>query len=100
MSEVEVSQTAGRVSLSGQLTFDSVIDLQGREEALLAGSDERLEVDLGQVSRSDSAGLALLVAWLRSARKMGKSITFLNVPKQLRAIAAVSGLEALLEFSD
>lgn len=100
MSEVEVSQAAGQVSLSGQLTFDSVTDLQGREEALLAGADDRLEVDLGQVSRSDSAGLALLVAWVRSARKMGKAITFLNVPQQLRAIAAVSGLEALLEFSD
>ncbi|HEB99345.1 MAG TPA: STAS domain-containing protein, partial [Thiotrichales bacterium] len=48
------------------------------------------------VGRADSAGLALLVEWMREARRQGREIRFLGMPAQMSAIAEVSGLSELL----
>jgi phospholipid transport system transporter-binding protein len=56
-------------------------------------------VDLAGVRRIDSAGLALLVEWLRQAQHKGISIHFENIPSQMWAIAAVCGLEEILPAS-
>jgi phospholipid transport system transporter-binding protein len=53
-------------------------------------------VDLSGVDRIDSAGLALLVEWLREARRKGTSIRFENIPVRMLAIAKVCGLEQIL----
>ncbi len=56
----------------------------------------RLTFDLAGVQRVDSAGLALLLEWLREAQRRGKEIRFQNIPGQLAAIAKVSGLNDIL----
>ena len=53
-------------------------------------------VDLGGVGASDSAGLALLIEWLRVARQGGQAIRFANVPAQIEALARISEVEDLL----
>jgi len=55
-----------------------------------------ITVDLADVERSDSAGVALLVQWMREVRSQGKSITYLNIPSQMLAIARVSSLDTVL----
>lgn len=55
-----------------------------------------VDIDLKGITRADSAGLALLVAWMRDAEQMKKNIRFLNIPDQMRAIATVCGLNGLL----
>jgi len=64
--------------------------------SLLPGSGASIYIDLQAVERSDSAGLALLIEWLRVARHLNKTITFRNIPPQMHAIAQVSGLEEIL----
>jgi phospholipid transport system transporter-binding protein len=51
------------------------------------------------VTRADSAGLALLIEFLRTAGHAGNSVHFVNVPEQLLSIARVSGLESILSLS-
>lgn len=89
---------AGRSALFGPLTFDTVPQLfqQGRQ---LFNDGAAVVLDLAGVERSDSAGLALLVGWMRLARQQKGSITFGNVPAQLVGLARVGGVEALLGFS-
>ena len=53
-------------------------------------------VDLGGVRRSNSAGVALLVEWLREAQQRQQVLLFTNVPAQMRAIIEVVDLETLL----
>jgi phospholipid transport system transporter-binding protein len=53
-------------------------------------------VDLGGVGESDSAGLALLIEWLRMAKQSGKEIHFANVPEQIEALARISEVEDLI----
>jgi len=81
--------------LSGPLTFDSVPALWQEGGRLLQARDE-LVLDLQQVTRTDSAGLALLVEWMREGRRRSKSIRFRNVPEQMMAIARTCGLERVL----
>ena len=84
-----------RLVIAGDLSFASVPALW--EQWLSMRTDEDLvDVDLSQVERSDSAGLALLVACLRKARETGKSVRFFNIPAQMLAMARVSGLDQIL----
>jgi len=91
-------QGDGRWLLSGELGFATV-------PGLLAGPGRGLaaaatEVDLAGVTRADSAGLALLVAWTRTSTRAGRTIRFTHVPAQLLSIARVSGLEEILPLAD
>jgi phospholipid transport system transporter-binding protein len=69
---------------------------------LLARSEEffvdeaQLSVDFSGVTEGDSAGLALLIEWLRAARQRGRPIHFQNIPAQINALARISEVGDLL----
>jgi phospholipid transport system transporter-binding protein len=81
--------------LSGRICYDTVTELCQQGKALMTGKP-RLLVDLSQVSYSDSAGLVLLIEWLRYATGLQQQIIYLNLPEQLRAIANVCGVSKML----
>ncbi len=93
--ELKFERKDNRLYLTGILTYATVPELLTQQKALLAYA-ETLEVDLQGISKSDSAGIALLIAWIRALREEERSIVFLNLPKQLQAMARVSGLEGIL----
>lgn len=81
--------------LSGELDFDTVPALlQRRGVQMKAG--QNLTIDLSEVTRVDSAGLALMIEWLRESERKGLEMTFTHVPEQLLSIARVCGLEDIL----
>jgi phospholipid transport system transporter-binding protein len=85
----------GRLRLYGELSFASVPALSAQWPAITSGQ-AALEIDLSDVQRSDSAGLALLVDCLRQAQQTGQVVRFFNIPAQMLAIARVSGLDQVL----
>jgi phospholipid transport system transporter-binding protein len=82
-------------AIEGPLTFSTVVKLWEQSLVLLK-NEPRVTIDLKAVTRSDSAGLALLTAWTREARISNHPLYFVDVPTQLWAMAKVSGLEAIL----
>jgi phospholipid transport system transporter-binding protein len=92
-----VDNGAGSWLLQGELGFQSVSDVLQYTSTRIQG-EARLEVDLAGVTRADSAGLALLVEWLREAENAGNEIVFVNVPDQLLSIARVCGLDEILSL--
>lgn len=92
----QLEQADGTVRVSGDLTFATVTALWRDSRPLLAKGVPQLQFDLAGVGRADSAGLALLVEWLRNARAAGVELVFQAVPDQLLAIARASGVEKLL----
>ncbi len=52
--------------------------------------------DLSSATDVDSAGLALLFAWLREARTRSVDLQFCNLPASLESLAAVYDLVDLL----
>jgi phospholipid transport system transporter-binding protein len=98
MAEAElVDNGAGKWLLQGELVFESVPAVLKHAGARMLGR-EQLEVDLRDVTRADSAGLALLVEWLRESEIAGNEIRFVNVPDQLLSIARVCGLNEILSL--
>lgn len=91
--QVEPDQYA----LTGPLTFDSV-PLLWQEGLQLEGRQPCVILDLSGVTRTDSAGLALMIEWMREAKQKNGGIRFRNVPVQLRAIAGATGVAHL--FAD
>jgi phospholipid transport system transporter-binding protein len=84
----------GRFRVSGDLGFATVPALWKASRSPLESAVEP-RVDLGAVTNVDSAGLALLIEWMRWARAAGTAIVFSNVPAKLAALATMSELDEL-----
>jgi phospholipid transport system transporter-binding protein len=96
MSEFTLEELGeGRFALTGEMTFDTA------EKILKASEDPfeeytQLEVDLSEVTASDSAGLALLLEWVTWANHSVREIRFTGMPERILAIARTTEVEALL----
>ncbi|MCB2426498.1 STAS domain-containing protein [Methylophaga pinxianii] len=95
MMNLIFDEVAKRILVSGELTFDTAANGIDMTEELFTDIAV-LDVDLSEVTRSDSAGLALLIEWMRQAEKLNKPIRYFNMPTQMLAMAEASGLEELL----
>jgi phospholipid transport system transporter-binding protein len=91
---------SGRLMVHGELAFDSVPGLLEQSRTLLCEGHGPLAIDLAQVERADSAGLALMIEWMRMARRHERDIRFMHLPEQIRAIAEASDLERILPIAD
>lgn len=96
-ARLERDAQSGEYWLVGELSFQTVPALVEQGARLLAETSE-LRINLGRVSRSDSAGVALLTEWVRLARQRGRRIHLIGLPEQMRAIVRVCGLEHVLPF--
>ena len=85
----------GRFALQGALNLATVGALL-KESRRLFQQQPPDWIDLAGVSHCDSAGVALLVEWLRQARIEGRELRFTNPPPQMREIIKVTDLDALL----
>lgn len=90
-----IMQQAGAYEIRGLLTFTTVPDLLQHSASWL-GKDVPVTVDLQQVTRADSAGLALMIEWLRQARAGNTELRFIHIPSQLATLIRVSGLQDLI----
>jgi phospholipid transport system transporter-binding protein len=88
----------GRFLLGGALAFETVSDWLQRSSELF-GPGQSLRLDLSGITRADSAGLALLLEWLRRARQAGTALTLENVPAQMRSLIEVADLDQVLPLN-
>lgn len=85
------------MTVMGELNFVTVISLWNESLPLLKNQDE-LHIDLAKVTSANSAALALLLEWLKYAKSVNKPVFFQNVPASILSIAAVSGVDKVLNF--
>ena len=78
-------------TLEGELSFAQVPRQLRLAESLVAGGS----LDLSQVTRADSAGLALLLELTRRSRG---SLTIRGANEQVRQLAGFFGLDKILHF--
>ncbi len=89
----------GRFRVSGEMSFTSVPGLwEQSRHTLEAAKTDTLEIDLAAVEAFDSAGLALLVAWIRWAHQRSKIIQFAHMPAKLSELARANRLERLFDL--
>ena len=59
---------------------------------------KKICIDLEKVTSADSAGLALMVEWIKHSKLHSTKLTFKNIPQQLLTLAKLSDFD-LQEFS-
>lgn len=83
-------------ALTGELSFASATAALDAARNALEGGSGPFEVDLKGVTRSDSAGLALLLELAREARAAGRELRCSDAPEQLRRLAGFFGVSEIL----
>lgn len=84
-----------KFEISGELSFATVLNINKSGLDFIKRVNNPV-FDLGLVSFSDNSGVALLISWKRCAKKLNKQVVFTNMPKQLAALVAASGLKEIL----
>ena len=83
------------VQIKGRIDFTNVVS---STKVGMSSFDQMTQiiVDLKGLEHGDSSALALICAWIRSAKQLKKEIWFTNMPAFLQNLAKVSGVEALI----
>jgi phospholipid transport system transporter-binding protein len=94
-SEFELAGEGGRFRLSGAFSFATAARaLEQGDAAFRAYPD--VELDLSGVADADSAGLAVLLAWIERSRRRGHALRYSGLPEKLRRIAKITEVDRLL----
>ncbi len=90
-----ITLATGGYQIKGDLTFSNInkssvniFDLRQVD----ANNPSIIDIDLSQLGKIDSAGLALLIEWIKLFRLHKKELRFKNIPAPLSALAKLSYL--------
>ena len=92
-------QAPGHFTVEGNLTFASIDQQSMHSFKFLKGMDS-ICIDLSQVGMTDSAGLALMIEWIKQSRMSRVKLSFKNIPPQLLALAKLSGFDETEYFAN
>jgi phospholipid transport system transporter-binding protein len=87
------------LQVSGELNFVTVVALW-RESIAKLSAYTTLVFDMAKVTDCNSAGLALMLEWLKYARQANKKITFNNIPANLASIIKVAGINKIVNSGE
>ena len=93
-----IDQGAGQILVNSDLTFRSIDGQSVKSFAFLKAGKE-ITIDLSRVSSADSAGLALMIEWIKYTRHKRISLHFKNIPEQLLMLAKLSGFDQSSHFA-
>jgi len=97
MSSFELTkQLNGQFALSGIINKKTVANIWAKRK-LLQPKDGSIAIDLKGITKSDSAGLALLICLKKEALSSKFLLTFTNTPEQLQQLIQLSHLEDILK---
>ncbi len=85
----------GQFALSGEMTFATAEQILHDSEKPF-DEHSQIEIDLSEVTVSDSAGLALLLEWVTWANHTVREIRFADIPERIMAIAKTTEVDELL----
>ncbi|HEX4045988.1 MAG TPA: STAS domain-containing protein [Gammaproteobacteria bacterium] len=86
-----------KFTLSGELNFTNVMSVYQQSLDYLNASitTSNITVDFSQLHASNSAAIALMVAWLQLAQQQNKQLHFQQVPAGLLSIIKAARMEAV-----
>lgn len=84
-------------TLTGELDYSNVMSVYQKSLPHLNNNATTYTFDFSQVKDSNSAGLALIIEWIKAARRQQKKIQFKSLSPELLSIAKVSGLDKVLQ---
>jgi phospholipid transport system transporter-binding protein len=93
-----VNDSPGRFLVEGNLTF-SAMDKKTVSDFAFLTENKQIILDLSKVDNADSAGLALMLEWIKHAGGKRVQLCFVNIPEQILNLAVLCGLDKMSYFS-
>ena len=93
-----IALTPEKYIIKGDLTFSN-INKASVKILNFKQSNSTTTIDLQQLGKIDSAGLALLIEWIKLSRIHQIELRFDNIPAQLTALAKLSYLSEIDLFT-
>jgi len=95
-NSVSVARNEDTISIAGRLDFSTAKSALLAVNAELQSTPSVSVIDLGGVTHSNSAGLALMIEWLAEAQRSQRDVRFQNIPDSLRQISTVCQVDSLI----
>lgn len=95
MSAKLISVDKQHARLSGELTHHTGAELLEQGKRLISAAGAQWTVDLSEVTRSSSVGVALLLGWKRHAENQKLVMDIQNLPDNMLHVMQFSGLEGV-----
>jgi phospholipid transport system transporter-binding protein len=99
VTTAEISrQGKNGLKVIGDMTFSTAPRLYDDSITLLKNEKgKELNIDLTQVAKADSAGLALLLEWLVLVKRKGGRLVVKGMPESMQAIAHLCQIDSTLD---
>ena len=98
--KVTIEQSSeGEYLVTGLLSLRTINKLRVSADRIITEEDGPFRIDLSGAVTNGTAGLALLSSLVRTARKAGKELVFINPPASLLTLAEANGLSRLLSLN-
>lgn len=81
--------------MEGELSFESVPGLLRQADALAASG----AIDLGRITRVDSAGVAFLLELTRRSQATGRELRLVNAGPELRSLLEFLEIDGVLKLA-
>ena len=96
---MSATATGEVLALTGALSFETLPEVlvQSAEYAARTDLPDRLTIDFSGITGVDSSAVALLLEWRRQALARGKSLSYVNLPPNLLALAQLYGVDELIQ---
>jgi len=95
MAKIILNITATAIEFSGELTRHSITQITNKSIKALF-SPPSVTLDLAEITRVDTAGLAWLFYLLEQANIDDCRLSFSNIPTKLEKLIGLSGVEGFL----
>jgi len=94
----QLIQNKSGYQLQGNLMYDSIGEFIGKGSSLFRVNTETVQIDCQQLSRIDSAGIALLISWQRHCEHNNNKLQLINLPQQALSLIKANKLEHFFYF--
>ena len=100
-AQAEIKQlNKQQYSISGSVDLTTVPDLMQQATVFFKSADKKINIDLSQVTSSNSAALALMLEMLKQARENQIELHFEHLPDTMLTIAKAYGIDGeIREFT-
>lgn len=93
--QADITFTDSVFSLEGELDFSNVMSIYSKSIPQMTLNHE-LIFDFSKVKSSNSAGIALMIEWLKLSKQTNKSIHFKCISSDLMSLVKVANLEEMI----
>lgn len=92
----EIRIEGSTLHLSGDLDFSNVMSLYRQSLKLFSSGVPVIQVDFSGLASANSVALALMINWMRLAKKSSKTICLKNISQEMMSLANAAGLDKVL----